>query len=103
MGGGRPVTLGVSFLSSSPILSSVSISPELSGVKKFYVGIEVTGCVFSGLLSPVMFLFFRFLSWNPSDSLAEASEDRGLFVCGVSVSLPTLFWSTAFKAASARQ
>jgi len=86
---------------SSPLLSSVSMSAEFSGVKNFRVGTDVTVWDLGGLFSPVMFLFFRFLSWNPSVSTADASV--GLFVWEDSVALPTLFWSAAFRLASVRQ
>ena len=85
MGGGRPVPFGVSFLPSSPILPTVSMSPEFNGAKKFHVGTDVAGFNFGGLFSPVTFLFFRFLSGNPSGSSAKASVGRGLFVWGVCV------------------
>jgi hypothetical protein len=49
IGGGPPVPFGVSFLPSSPILSSVSLSPEFNVAKKFRVGTDVTGYNFGGL------------------------------------------------------
>jgi len=70
----------------------MAMSTKFSGVKKFCVGTDVIGWDLGGLFSPVTFLFFRFLSWNPSVSSTEVSVDWGPFVWEVPVSLsPSCF------------
>ena len=91
MGGGRPVPL--LFVVSSSSLSPVSMFWEFNGAKKFRVAMDVAGWVLGDNFSPVLVLFFLFLSWKPSVSSADGCVDGFSVVLedGDAVVLPTLF------------